>query len=206
MTKVDKEVLLNFITRIGMYIHPVEANTAISFIHGYEAGTENKCDFTKQVRQILMDKYKVDYRSDGWPGQIRRLAKKQHSTWLITFKKTTLEIIANAEGGSLNETQLEILKKKIKTGLLDRINPAGHPWFSADWVAEWQSLCAVKSVWFKQLWTRQEWPIIRAIDKLVQANSLFQDEEQRLPSLAILQLKDRYIRVAKANEELPEAH
>jgi hypothetical protein len=203
MTKADKELLLHLVTRTGMYIYPIEANSIIHFMSGYEAGTKGKCDFTKRVRRLIADKYKVSYSSDGWPGQIKLLARKRHTTWLIVFKKITLEIIANAEGGSLDDKQREMLKKKITVGIINDIQATGGPRFE-DWAEEWPAFCAVKSSWFKQLWSRQEWTIIRAIDKLVQTGSNVEAEDQRLPSPALLQLRNRYA-VLQASEVPPEA-
>jgi hypothetical protein len=167
MTKDDKELLLQMVARIGMFIHPLEADSAINFIHGYETGTRDQCDFTKQLRQLLSDKYKLAYSNDGWPGQIRSLAKKRSSTWLIIFRRLTLETIATEEGGSLDESQQAILKTRILSLIEKKSTPP--PQLSPGWVEDWLSLCAVKSGWFKQLWTSKEWTVIRAIDKLVQA-------------------------------------
>ncbi|MES2587783.1 MAG: hypothetical protein V4622_02315 [Bacteroidota bacterium] len=76
MTKDDKTNFLHFITRTGMFINPVDEKNVVSFINGYELGTKQECDFTQLLKQLLTDKYKISYSSDGWPGQISRLAKK----------------------------------------------------------------------------------------------------------------------------------
>jgi hypothetical protein len=191
MTKADRELLLLLIVRPGMYVNPVEASTITSFITGYEVGIGNKSRFTKLVSDLISDKYKVSYSNDGWPGQIKLLARKRHTTWVIIFKKITLEVIVNAEGGSLTTKQQEAVKRKITTGIIDQAVPTGGPCFE-NWVEEWPALCDVKSSWFKQLWSRQEWVIIKAIDKLVQTNSIFEVEDQRQPSAMLLQLRERY--------------
>ena len=95
MTKLDKQNLSHFINRTGMYINPVDAKNVVSFLHGYELATENKCHFTQSLKQLLTDKYKMLYSSDGWPGQIERLANKCSSSWLTTFKKIAVEIIGS---------------------------------------------------------------------------------------------------------------
>lgn len=195
MTKADKEFLLYLVARPRMCIQPVEAASAINYVHGYELGTKNKCDFTKLVRRLIADKYRISYSNDGWPGQIRLLARRRQSTWLITFNKIVLEVILNAQNGSLTDEQQAFLKKGIRGGIIYNIEPTGGPGFE-NWVEEWQTLYAVKSPWFKPLWTRQEWPIIRAICKLAQTDGLFEREEQRLPSPALLQLKEAYLKVA----------
>nr|GFC69501.1 hypothetical protein [Tanacetum cinerariifolium] len=149
MTKADKELLLHFVTRISMYIHPKEASSVVNFITGYEIGTRDECDFTEQLKQLLSDKYKVDYSSDGWTGQIKRLAKRRHSTWLILFRRLTLELIVNDEGDGLDETQQAFLKAMV-IGRLEQLMEIGTVGFREYWVEDWLSLCTVKSSWFKQ--------------------------------------------------------
>jgi len=199
MNHNNKEQLLYFVTRPSMYIQPMEASSAISFVHGFEAGMGSEGDFIETMSQLLSEKYKVNGGCLGWPEQIKLLAKKRSLSWLTTFRGLVPEVVAYVQGGQLTPTQQAILRKKIG-GWIDRIKPNGGPWFSADWVEEWQSLCAVKSGWFKQLWSRKEWTVTRAIDKLVQTAGLFRDEARRLPSPALIQLKEAYAKVAGENK------
>jgi len=80
-----------------MYINPVDQNNVVSFLHGYELGTGNKCQFTLLVRQLLTHKYRIVYSNDGWPGQIVRLAKNASGSWLTTFMEISAEIIGSEE-------------------------------------------------------------------------------------------------------------
>lgn len=59
MTKGDKKTILHFVTRTGMYIYPVDETNVVSFVHGYELGTKNKCDFTLLLKRLFTDKYKM---------------------------------------------------------------------------------------------------------------------------------------------------
>jgi hypothetical protein len=199
MTDNNKEQLLYFVTRPSMYIRPMEASSAINFVSGFEAGMGEKASFIEALSQLLSEKYKVNGGCLGWPEQVRLLAKKRSLSWLTTFRRLVPEIVAETQEGKLTHAQQVILRKKI-SGWIDRVKSTGDPWFSADWPKEWQALCAMKSPWFKQLWSRKEWAVIRAIDKLVQADCLFCDEERRLPSPALMQLKEIYIKVASANK------
>jgi hypothetical protein len=204
MTENNKEQLLHFVTRPSMYIRPLEANSAISFVHGFDAGMGEKADFIETLSQLLSEKYKVNGGCLGWPEQIRLLAKRRSLPWLILFRRLIPELIADAQGGQLTQTQQVILRTRIASWI-DRIKPTGAPWFDADWAKEWQALCAVRSAWFKQLWSQKEWVVIRAIDRLVQTAGLFSDEAQRLPSPALVQLGERYAKVAsesKVSEEI----
>jgi hypothetical protein len=189
MTKYDKTNLLYFITRTGMYISPVDENNVVSFIHGYELGTESKCDFTQLIKQLLSDKYKINYMSTGWPGQITRLSKKLTLSWEMTFKKIALEIVAGEQG--LEKSMQEILKSRI-VSLLERINPIGDIYFNDYWTEEWLILCPVKSNWFKQLWTDKEWITIKSINNLIQADNIFQNKDKKIPTPELQKLKEQY--------------
>lgn len=95
MNENDKANLLNFTARTGMYVYPVDESTIVSFIHGYELGTKDECDFTQLVKQLLIDKYEIIYSSDGWQGQISRLGERLSLNWVETFMKVTLEIVTD---------------------------------------------------------------------------------------------------------------
>lgn len=198
MTKDDKTNLLQFITLTGMFINPVDDKNVVSFIHGYELGTKHKCDFTQLSKQLLTDKYKINYSSDGWPGQITRLAKKLSLSWVTTFKRTALEIVANERHGGLDQAMTAILKKRIGT-LIGRVNALGDPCFNDSWTEEWLSLCSVKSKWFKQLWTDNEWTIIKSIDKHVQADNIFNNKSDHIPTPELIKLKEQYDRQKSTN-------
>ena len=113
MRKDDKTLLLQFIALTGMFINPVDDRNVVSYIHGYEAGTKHRCDFTRLTKQLLTDKYKITYSNDGWPGQVTRLAKKLSLNWVIVFKRTALEILADERNGGLDKEMSAILKKRI---------------------------------------------------------------------------------------------
>ncbi|RZJ94951.1 MAG: hypothetical protein EOO60_01805 [Hymenobacter sp.] len=168
MTTEDKELLLNFVTLIGMHIQPVTAENAINFIRGYEAGTRNTCAFTQQLQQLLTDTYQLSYSNDGWPGQIRRLAKRRTASWLTVFRNLTLELIVLTEGGKLTVQQQAILQPQIRV-LIDRLRTTPATQLDAYWGADWLALCPGRRSWFKQLWTKQEWRIITHLDKVVKA-------------------------------------
>jgi hypothetical protein len=191
MTKIDKANLLHFITKTGMYIYPVDDKNIESFIHGYELGTKQKCDFTTLSKQYLIDNFKIIYSNDGWPGQIKRLAKKKSTSWVVTFKQIALNIIAEEQ----NSESLTLLKKILKPRIeskIERINMLGNPWLNDSWVEEWLSLCLVKRDWFKKIWNNEEFLIIESIQKLVQNKKAFEEGSQNIPTQKLLDLKERY--------------
>jgi hypothetical protein len=186
----DKTDLFHFITRKAMYIHPVDENNIVSFIHGYELGTNGKCQLSELIKQHLIGKYKVNYSNDGWPGQISRLAKKQLFSWETTFTRVTLEILSDDSHGGFDEEMKMVLKKRVET-LIDRINVKGNIWFKVNWREEWLSLCSVKSNWFQKIWTDKELKLLIAIDKLVQTDSVFENKKDFLPTAELLNLKEQ---------------
>lgn len=93
MTKYDTTILLNFINRMGMYIHPIDLHSIANFIHGYELGRNKKCKFLESLKILLLEKYKIEYLSDGWQGQINRLAEKKCLDPVTLFKELALEIL-----------------------------------------------------------------------------------------------------------------
>ncbi len=189
MTKFETKTLLHFIIRTGMYIHPQDENNIVSFIHGFESGTKSKCNFSRLSKELLSEKYKIEYLSDGWPGQIKRLADKLSISWTVTFKRISFEIIAN-ESSAFEKEIAQILKKRVSE-LISRININGHPSFNQSWKDEWASLCSIKSAWFKQLWTDSELKIIKAIDSQIRTGNIYASNSCS-PSIQLLKLKDQY--------------
>jgi len=84
--------LTHFVKRTAMYIHPIERNTLVNFIYGYEQGIEKNI-ISIELRKILTENYKIYSSSDGWPGQIDRLSAKLNLSWSETFNKIMFELI-----------------------------------------------------------------------------------------------------------------
>jgi hypothetical protein len=188
MTKKEKELLLRFCTRIGMYIQPQDQHTIVSFITGYEIGTNFKSDFIPLLKDYIAKKYSIECRATGWPGQIDRLSEKLSLTWVITFKKILLETVAN-EG--LSNKLEQIITSRIEN-LIEHIYETENAWFNTNWREEWISLCASKSKWFKQMWSTNEFKIIKTMDAEIQANRLFLKPNSNLPAAFLLSLKEQF--------------
>ncbi len=84
--------LEHFLNRTSLYVTPVNRDTIVSFIHGYEIGLKNN-NLTDGLKKLLANKYDIMYSSDGWPGQIYRLSERLNLTWIDTLKKLTFELI-----------------------------------------------------------------------------------------------------------------
>ena len=103
------ESLSHFIQNPHMWIHPVNRETIISFIHGFESGSQNN-KLTFEMRKLLSESYEIKYSSDGWSGQIDRLSEKQNSNWIEIFKKEKF----TARVGFLTELWLIPMMRNLK--------------------------------------------------------------------------------------------
>ncbi len=188
MTDDDKLLLMHFVTRTGMYINPVDINNIQSFITGYETGRKNECNFYEISKSLLSKKYKIKYLSDGWAGQIKRLSKELSLADIVVFKKIALETIAKDR---LNEETETILKSRL-IELINRIDKAGHPCYNETWKEDWISLTSINNNWFKQLWTTRQLSIIKAINIEVLNDTIFDDDNRKIPSDLMIKLKDKF--------------
>lgn len=175
-----------------MYINgPDDKNQIISWISGYETGRGNRLGFGLNVKLLMHGKYKIPYSNDGWPGQIERYARKRSMRWPVAFRRITIELIGNlAPGDNARKKAGKMLKSRIGS-MIDRIHPSGNPWFNDSWIEEWKSLCLVENKWFRTLWTKQEWTVIKAIDAAVGQRKVFRPGTF-LPRPELLKLKERY--------------
>ena len=188
MTKDDKILLLHFTTRTGMYIYPVDIHNIQSFITGYEIGRKNKCKFFELSKDLLLTKYKMKYLSDGWLGQIKRLSEKKAISNVVIFKRVALETIAS---NRLDNKMKEIIKSRI-IDLINKIEKVGHPWYNETWKDSWQSLVLIDKNWTKQLFGKEQWTVIKLLDKEVLANNIFENNKNKIPSDSILKLRYRF--------------
>lgn len=179
-----------------MFIYPVDNNNMMSFIHGYEAGTKHKCNFTLLLKHLLTDKYKIKYSNTGLAGQVSRFSEKLSLSWVITFKRYALEILADEQNGGLDKAMKATLKNRILS-LVGRINEHNSSWFNDNWIEEWLSLCLIKHKWFKQIWTAYEWPVIKSIDKHIKPDNVYSKKRKHIPKQELLILKERFYRATK---------
>lgn len=173
-----------------MYVSIVEEISVVSFIGGYEAGTNNKCDFTKQLKDYLKEDLGIEYSSDGWPGQIKRYSKKFHVPWVVAFKQVALQVLASKENGSLAKALNEIVIERIR-GLMARVDEK-HPWFNEHWIQECSVFLATNNTWFINLWSNEEYNVLKSILDLVKNNQVFEHPDSFLPSKQLLELKSKF--------------
>lgn len=112
MREIDVRNLTHFVTRMGMYITIEEEDSIVSFIHGYEIGTEQKCEFTKVLSKYVEDKYGIRRAALGWPWQIQELGNKNKENWVTNFKELTLEITSTLVSDEFREEYNRLTAKK----------------------------------------------------------------------------------------------
>ena len=76
-----------------MYICPVSRTSIVSFINGYEAGSQGDCIFTDLIRDTLEQKYDTKYLSSGWPDQIKRYGEMRELAWNQAFIFIASEVL-----------------------------------------------------------------------------------------------------------------
>jgi hypothetical protein len=85
MTQADAKFIAGLIARTGMYISPVDEHGFVSFIHGYEAGSQGRCQFTKLLAEELAKQHRIKPDCLGWPGQVRRFGERLGIRWTEAF-------------------------------------------------------------------------------------------------------------------------
>ena len=104
MRTQDIEILLHLITRTEMYTMKDKAGYIISYIHGYEAGSNGKCNFSKLLSELLESEFKLKRRAMGWNGQLIEFGKENNLTWETSFKKIGLKVLSKYfQGESKNK-------------------------------------------------------------------------------------------------------
>ncbi|WP_347923685.1 hypothetical protein [Pontimicrobium sp. SW4] len=84
MTIKELKTLDHFIERTSMWIYPIDRNTITSFIHGFQAGSDNKC-FTSTLKNHLESKHNIYGSNQGWPNQVSLYAEKKEMNWSNAF-------------------------------------------------------------------------------------------------------------------------
>jgi len=165
MTSNHRDQLIWFVLRTGMYIQPIDEHTILSFLLGFEIGTKGKCCFRELLRERLEDKYKIRYAGRGVTEQIEKLARKRNDTWVMTFRKLAMEILAS-DGNNLSRKIKKFLKYDVD-GQSEIIKRHGFTPPNQSWIDHWSTFTFLKSPWAKEMWSPDEWKTIREIDKQV---------------------------------------
>lgn len=93
MRPSDVRNIIQFNTRMGMFICPSNRSNVESFLHGYEYGTAGACGFTQALGQHLAERYHVHPEAFGWAYQIARLAESRSLDWMELYLLISPEVL-----------------------------------------------------------------------------------------------------------------
>lgn len=187
MRKTDLNTLMHFITRTGMYIGKVTDDSIISFIHGYEIGTEGKCNLTSSISELLSSQYGIKKMATGWPDQIREYGIKNNLNWVTSFRKISLKYFYETQ--DFNEDSE--FKNSLKSRIESKIGQLNLEWVDSnfvDWCDEWKGFVDVKEENFRTIWTDKELKIICDLDNEI--DKIYNDEIHLTDKL--LELRTKY--------------
>lgn len=164
MEEKDVKLLWMFTLRIGMYTGTENKDTVLSFIHGYEIGRENKCDFVGRIIQSIENEYKIKSGATGWSGQIERLAEELETDWITIFKMQSIKILAKEFYDSSKTELTDLLKRRIN-GKMNGITI----FFHRNWIRDWFGIINKEANWFKEMWSATELKLINEIETELKA-------------------------------------
>ena len=104
-----------------MYTMRDEEGYIISYIHGYEAGRNGRCDFSSRVSELLEKEFNHKKGALGWNGQISEYGKKEDLTWETSFKKIGIKVLSEYFQ-SKSKKRFEKIIKSIIQSKIDQIN------------------------------------------------------------------------------------
>ncbi|MHC5538354.1 hypothetical protein ACYOEI_09010 [Singulisphaera rosea] len=93
MRPSDVRNIIQFNTRMGMFICPSNRSNVESFLHGYEYGTAGACCFTEALGRHLADRYRVKPEQFGWAYQIAQLAQIRSLDWMELYLLVSSEVL-----------------------------------------------------------------------------------------------------------------
>ncbi|MEO6252973.1 MAG: hypothetical protein ABIO79_06695 [Ferruginibacter sp.] len=89
--------MIHFINRTGIYIPIIDKENIISFLSGYEIGTNGECAFIHNLSEYIEKEYKIERTSIGWPGQVQQYSTENNLEWVTSFKKIASEYLAKSD-------------------------------------------------------------------------------------------------------------
>jgi hypothetical protein len=160
MQKEDLRLLWHFTLRISMYTGKENEGRIMSFLHGYEAGRNNQCQFIEKLSDSIEKEFKIVSYATGWSGQIERTAQKFETDWVTVFKKQSLKVLTEEFPDLIDDDLIDSLKKKV-IGKAERVSR--H--FSKDWITGWFGIVDLSADWFRKIWSKRELELMSNIEE-----------------------------------------
>lgn len=159
MQEKDLTLLWMFTLRIGMYTGIENKDTVSVFLHGYEIGRNQECNFIEQIVKSIKLEYDIEKRATGWIGQIERLAAVEEADWITIFKRQSLKILNAKFSKEIQQEFTESLKKRINGKML-----GVNDYFRKDWITDWYGIIQLEENWFKEIWSNEELKLMKEIE------------------------------------------
>ncbi|WP_025665520.1 hypothetical protein [Aquimarina megaterium] len=197
MREIDLNTLMLFITRTGMYIGKVSKESIISFIHGYEIGTEGKCKISGLISDLLFNEFGIKKMATGWNGQIEEYSKQRNQDWTISFRQLILKSFYRNE----NFVKDSEFNKHLKSRLESKIGQLNLEWVASDfqnWYDEWKGLVDLKEENFRIIWTEKELEVICDLDNEI--DKIYNNKIQLTNKL--LELRSKYENKTKTQQNV----
>lgn len=156
----DLKLLWMFTLRIGMYTGKENEGRITSFLHGYEAGRNKKCQFTEKLSSSIEKEFSIESRATGWSGQIERTAQKLGTEWVTIFKRQSLKVLTEEFPDFIEEDLIDSLKERI----IGKMRGVNHH-FRKDWITDWFGIVDLSANWFRSIWTKKELKLISDIEE-----------------------------------------
>lgn len=192
MRETDLNIVMNFITRTGMFIGKVSDDSIISFIHGYEIGTDGKCNLTEPISELLSSQYSITKIATGWPGQIGEYAIKNEFDWITSFRKVVLKHFYLTQDFNVDSEFKTALKSRIES-IIDQLNINWVSYNFKDWMNEWNGLTDFSEKTFRSIWNKDELEILAELDNEI--NKIKNNQTQLTDRL--LELRIEYRKITK---------
>ena len=96
MTPNDIRSLNAFNSRMLMYVPAVSRESIVSYLHGYEAGSAGRCQFSASLSEWLSARHLIERMAQGWPHQMEVFAKKRSLSWIEAYQLASSEVLQEA--------------------------------------------------------------------------------------------------------------
>ena len=95
-----------------MYIHPINRDTIISFMHGIGFGMGKEPQWTLLLKEFISEKYNIIGGALGWPHQIEKYSNTNNVKWTEAFKSLMVQLIEASDRIEYTN-ELKALRQKL---------------------------------------------------------------------------------------------
>ncbi len=140
-----------------MYVYKETKNEIIAYMHGYNFGRmepNSKSSILKTFSSFITEKFNIEYRATGWPGQIDVYSKRNHQSWELSFKRLMFLFLSDYFEELLPEAK-EMIRLRMFSSVFQfygRRKAFGVDSLNEDWI----TLQFFGHSWFDRIFTKEE--------------------------------------------------